>query len=58
MNRQEYKGFTLTKYRDMDGIWEVSKGGEILEGCSSLAYAKKFVREYLAKQAAKAKSEA
>ncbi|MGV8972214.1 MAG: hypothetical protein ACOH10_07815 [Rhodoglobus sp.] len=50
---QEYKGFTLIKVSSGPGniVWEVVKwNGEILEGCSSLAYAKKFAREYLARE--------
>ena len=58
MNRQMYKGFTLEKVSSAPGniIWEVIKDGKILEGCSSLAYAKQFVREHLARLAAKEQS--
>ena len=49
MKRQEYNGYVLIQINDTPHniIWEVVKDGKILEGCSSLAYAKKFVRDHI-----------
>ena len=60
MNRQTYKGYTLDKVSSTPPniIWEVIKDGEILEGCSSLAYAKQFVRDHIAASTDKTESEA